>query len=132
MKSSINTIREKLIPMLQELVSGFDSYRIGMVLFKDYHDEYLTRIIPFTADFARFQRDLNAIRVGGGGDIPEAVYEALYAGATGFSWAAESRIMFLIGDAPPHPKPRGKITKEMVDKAVEDKELKVHAIILPR
>jgi len=131
-KPYIDPVRRRLIPMLRELVSRFDSYRIGMVLYKDYYDVYLTRIIPFTADFNRFQRDLNAITAGGGADVPEAVYEALHAGATGFPWQAESKVMFLIGDAPPHPKPRGKITKEMVDRAVEEKGIKVNAILLPQ
>ncbi|MCL2208562.1 MAG: VWA domain-containing protein [Treponema sp.] len=132
MKKYIDSVREKLVPMLSEMLTGFPSFRIGMVLFKDYYDSYLTKIIPFTDDFIKFQDELNSIRVTGGGDIPEAVYEALYDGALKFDWNAQSRIMFLIGDAPPHPKPRGKITKGMVDKAVEEKEIKVHAMILPQ
>ena len=103
-----------------------------MVLFKDYNDIYLTRVIPFTANFTRFQNDLNAIRVSGGFDIPEAVYEALYDGATKYTWEAQSRLMILIGDAPPHPKPRGKITKEMTDSAIDERKITVHAMILPQ
>ena len=132
MRKYINAVREKLIPMLEEMLSGFPSFRIGMVLFKDYNDAYLTRIVPFTADFTRFQNDLNAIRVNGGGDIPEAVFEALYDGASKFTWEAQSRLMILIGDAPPHPKPRGKITKEIVDTAVDERKITVHAMILPQ
>jgi hypothetical protein len=132
MKDDIAAVRQKLIPMLKEMIAGFASFRIGMVLYKDYNDEYLTRLVPFTEDFDAFQRSLNAIRAGGGRDIPEAVYEALYEGATGFPWEAESRVMILIGDAPPHPRPRGSITKEMVDQAVAEKELQMRAIILPQ
>lgn len=131
MRKYIDPVREQLIPMLEELLSGFPSFRIGMVLYKDYYDTYLTSVVPFTDDFTRFQRELNAIRVNGGGDIPEAVYEALYGGATKFSWEAEAKIMLLIGDAPPHPRPRGRITKEMVDRAVEERDIKVHAMLLP-
>jgi Mg-chelatase subunit ChlD len=101
-----------------------------MVLYKDYFDEYLNRVIPFTRDFSVFQRNLNAIRVRGGGDIPEAVYEALYEGVDKFPWNAESRLLILIGDAPPHPKPRGKITREMVHEKAEEKGIKVNAILL--
>ena len=132
MRKYIDAVRAKLIPMLNEMLSGFPSFRIGMVQFKDYYDVYLTRVVPFTDDFAKFQRDLNAIRVQGGGDIPEAVYEALYDGATKFSWEAQTRVMILIGDAPPHPRPRGKITKAMVDSAVDERNIKVHAMILPQ
>jgi Mg-chelatase subunit ChlD len=132
MRNDIDAVRKKLIPMLQEIISGFASFRIGMVLYKDYNEEYLAKVVPFTSDFNVFQRNLNAIAVRGGRDIPEAVYEALYEGAEKFPWEAESKIMILIGDAPPHPRPRGKITRDMVDKAVAEKELKVHAIILPQ
>jgi Mg-chelatase subunit ChlD len=131
MRPHIDAIRGQLIPMLNRIISEFASFRIGMVLYKDYNQEYLTRVIPFTSDFNAFQRSLNAVRVGGGGDIPEAVYEALYDGATKLPWAAESRIMILIGDAPPHPRPRGRITSQMVDMETEQREIKVHAIIIP-
>lgn len=132
MKKYINPVREKLIPALDELVSGFPSFRIGMVLYKDYYDEYLTKIIPFTSNFNLFQRDLNAIQVRGGGDIPEAVYEAIYDGAVKFSWEAESRIIILIGDGPPHPRPRGKIVKNMSDNALSERGITAHTIILPQ
>jgi hypothetical protein len=131
MRRYINAVRAGLIPMLQEMLSGFPSFRIGMVRFKDYNEIYLTRIIPFTSNFRQFQNELNAIRVQGGGDIPEAVYEALYDGATRFPWQAEAKVMILIGDAPPHPTPRGRITKAMVDQAIEEKGIIVHAMILP-
>jgi len=132
MKNDINEVRKRLIPMLDELIGDFASFRIGMVLYKDYHDDYLTRIIPFTTDFKSFQRTLNSIRPSGGKDIPEAVYEALYNGATKFAWESEAKLMLLIGDAPPHPRPRGKITKEMTDKAIAERGITVRAIILPQ
>jgi hypothetical protein len=131
MRKYIDAVRQRLIPMLEELLGSFPSFRIGMVLYKDYYDEYLTRIVPFTSDFTRFQRDLNAIVVRGGGDIPEAVYEALHEGATRFSWEAQARIMLLIGDAPAHPRPRGRITKPIVDSAITERNIKVHAMVLP-
>jgi hypothetical protein len=132
MKDDIDEVRRTLIPMLNETITEFTAFRIGMVLYKDYYDEYLNRVIPFTNDFPRFQRTLNGIRVGGGRDIPEAVYEALYEGAIQFPWQAESRIMLLIGDAPPHPRQRGKISKDMVDREVAGKGIRVNAIILPQ
>jgi hypothetical protein len=131
MRPYIDMIRQQLITMLQEIIPRFKSFRIGMVLYKDYYDDYLTRIVPFTTDLNSFQRSLNAVKVGGGGDIPEAVYEALYASAINFSWAAESRLVILIGDAPPHPKPRGKVTKQTVDTETSKRGIEVHAIILP-
>ncbi|MDR2730302.1 MAG: VWA domain-containing protein [Treponema sp.] len=132
MKKYIDHVRGRLVPMMKELVGSFASWRIGMVLYKDYNEAYLTKIIPFTNDFAKFQKDIDDIRTGGGGDIPEAVYEALYTGAAIMPWILETKIMFLIGDAPAHPKPRGKITKALVDSAVAEKGIKVNAVILPQ
>jgi Mg-chelatase subunit ChlD len=118
--------------MLQNMVVDFDDFRIGLVLFKDYCCEFLNRVYPFTKNFTALQRSINNVRVGGGGDIPEAVFEALYAGATGLNWELDKRIMILIGDAPPHPRPRGNITKQMVDREVERRNIELHAIILPQ
>jgi hypothetical protein len=132
MKNDIDAVRERLIPMLGELIPNFRTFRIGVVLYKDYFDEYLNRPVPFTGNFAEFQRTLNDIRVSGGRDIPEAVHEALYTAATQFPWMADSRLIILIGDAPPHPRPRGKITGEMVDAEVRARGIKINAIILPQ
>lgn len=132
MKPYFDAIRVTLIPMLQDMAAEFDDFRIGMVFYKDYNDEFLNRVFPFTADFAALQRNINNVKVGGGGDIPEAVFEALHAGAAKFAWAAEKRIMILIGDAPPHPQPRGKITKQIMDSEVSRMGIELHAIILPQ
>jgi hypothetical protein len=132
MRDDIDSIRRLLIPRLEGMIADFNGFRIGMVLYKDYFEAYLTQVVPFTNNFARFRTTLNNIRVGGGRDIPEAVYEALYDGAVKFPWDADSKLLILIGDAPPHPRQRGKISKEMVEKAVEARGVKVNAIILPQ
>jgi hypothetical protein len=132
MKDDIAAIRDSLSATLNEELRGWRQVRIGIVLYKDYGDTYVTKVIPFTSNFDRFQRSLLDITVGGGRDIPEAVYEALYETATSFRWQAESRLVILIGDAPPHPRPRGKISKEMVTKALDAHGIKVSAIILPQ
>jgi hypothetical protein len=132
MKNDIDAVRESLIPMLRELKGNFSAFRIGMVLYMDYHEEFLNKAVPFTENFDEFQQNLNAITVSGGRDIPEAVYEALYEAARKFPWEAPSRLILLIGDAPPHPRPRGEITREMVNAEVNGRGIKVNAIILPQ
>jgi hypothetical protein len=132
MKDDIDSVRLMLIPMLKGLISKYSRFRIGMVLYKDYFEEYLNRIVPFTEDFDGFQRELNAIEVAGGRDIPEAVYEALYEASVKFPWEAGDKLIILIGDAPPHHRQRGAVSKAMVDQAAHERELKVNAIILPQ
>jgi hypothetical protein len=132
MQDDSDPVRRRLIPMLEQTIGNYTDFRIGMVLYKDYFEEYLTRVIPFTRDFGVFQRNLNAISVGGGRDIPEAVYEALYEGAVKFPWEGETRLLILVGDAPPHTRQRGRISKAMVDAAVAEQDIKVYTIILPQ
>ena len=131
MRDDIAAIKLALPLLLAEMIGEFSDFRIGMVLYRDYNDEYLNRVIPFTKELEIFNNDLQAIRTGGGGDLPEAVYEALYACAVRFPWAAESKLIILIGDAPPHPRRKGKITKDMTYKAAAEQGIKISAIILP-
>ena len=129
----IDAVRRMLIPMIRRHITRFEDFRIGLVLYRDYPpDLYMTRIMPFTRDFQYFQRYLNSAVAWGGGDIPEAVYEALFDGADKFPWEAEARLMILVGDAPPHPEPRGEITSEMVYRRIAEQEIKVSAILLPQ
>lgn len=132
MENDIPFLKESLVDLLKEETAGYRSFRIGLVLYRDYHDEYITRIKPFTADYGLFQRELNRITVFGGRDIPEAVHEALYEAIRGFSWMADDRKIILIGDAPPHERPRGEVTKEMVDREAASLGIEIDTIILPQ
>jgi len=130
MRNDIAELRRNLVPMLGQVL-GASSYRIGILLFKDYDEDYLTRVIPFTSDLNQVQRTLNGVIAEGGGDIPEAVYEALYDGAVKFNWEAEKRLIILIGDGPPHLRQRGRISKEMARNAALERGIRIHAVILP-
>ncbi|GHV84432.1 hypothetical protein AGMMS50230_00400 [Spirochaetia bacterium] len=131
MKNDIEEIRKNLVPAIGETLGGLPG-RVGMVLFKDYNEEYITKVIPFTANLNTIQQRLDEIIPRGGKDIPEAVYEALYDGAVKFSWEAESRLIILIGDAPPHLRQRGKISADMARNAAAEQNIQVHTIILPQ
>jgi hypothetical protein len=131
MQDDIASVRKMVPPLLKKRVAGFKNFRIGMVLYKDYYEEYMTKDISFVSDLGKVQTVMDSIRVAGGGDIPEAVYEALYAAVKDFPWQSEKRIIVLIGDAPPHPLPRGKITKEIVYAAATDANIELDVIILP-
>lgn len=128
----IDDIKKNLGPMIRSRVAGFKSCRIGLMLYKDYWpDEYITRKYPFTSDVDAFERNLKSISVYGGGDIPEAVYEALLAAATEFEWQADRRQIILVGDAPPHPEPRGKIGFADVAREARSRRIELDAIVEP-
>ncbi|HDQ13218.1 MAG TPA: VWA domain-containing protein [Sediminispirochaeta sp.] len=131
MEDDIPHLRDSLVPMLQEEVRGFEAYRIGILLYRDYYEAYLAMPYDFQSDFGKVQAILNRIRVFGGRDIPEAIYEALYRALEFYPWKSEKRLIILVGDAPPHPRPRGKITREMVFEKAGDLGVEIHPIILP-
>ncbi|THB66111.1 MAG: hypothetical protein D6B26_03135, partial [Spirochaetaceae bacterium] len=66
----------------------------------------------------------------GGRDIPEAVYEGLFAALAGYEWQAEHRKIILVGDAPPHPRPRGNIDAEMVYAAAKEYAVEIQPILV--
>ncbi len=79
--------------------------RMGLVAYRDRGDEYVTKTFDLTTDIQDLYANLLALRAQGGGDWPESVNEALETGVTKLSWTQGGgidRILFLVGDAPPH------------------------------
>jgi len=132
MEDNVPVLQKELVPMLSEYIGERDHVRVGLIYYRDYMEEYLTRRVDFQDDLSIIQRAIDTVRVAGGRDIPEAVYEALHAALTGFSWEADDRMIVLVGDAPPHPRPRSWITKEIVQQEAEEKGVEIHTIILPQ
>jgi hypothetical protein len=79
--------------------------RMGLVAYRDIGDEYVTKTFNLTTDIQDLYANLLDLKAHGGGDWPESVNEALEIGVTKLNWTQGSeicRIMFLVGDAPPH------------------------------
>ena len=141
MKDDIIVLRQRWIPELIKKCGGFESLRLGLLLYRDYGDNFRYKGLPvkffdFTDDLKIFQKNLNDFTIKGneGGDIPEAVYEALYSALEFYDWDKEAmKKIILIGDAQPHPVPRGtkKYSKELVQKLSATKNIKIDAIITP-
>lgn len=132
MADDIDAIKEALPPMVTEKTARFRRFRLGLVLYKDYYEEYVVKRFEFTLDPSSFTTAVAQVRVMGGRDIPEAVYEALYESLTGYVWEADARAIVLIGDAPPHPLPRGEVDKDMVAAAAKELAVGISVIILPQ
>ena len=79
--------------------------RIGLVAYRDRGDVYVTEKTDLSSDIHAIYGKLLDYRAQGGGDWPESVNEALAVAVNGLSWtktADTRRIVFLVGDAPPH------------------------------
>ena len=142
MKNDIDKLKADLMPALEEIFASAPDVRIGLLFYRDYGDTFNFKGLPvktfgFTSNITTFSKNLNSIRIYGpeGGDIPEAVYEAMYAASEFYNWRTTAfKRIILIGDAEPHPTPRksGKYSKEFVQSLADAKKLKINAILLPK
>jgi len=76
----------------------------GLVAYRDRGDAFFVRGADLTNDLGAFQRVLENLQAGGGGDYPEAMNEALHTAVHRISWRGEgtARMVVLVADAPPH------------------------------
>lgn len=132
MDNDIPFLKRELVPLLQEVLKPFKSWRIGVVQYRDYLEEFLYKSSPFTSDLAQVQKNIDRLRAMGGRDIPEAVNEALYAALKEYDWQAPTRLIILVGDAPPHPIPRGSVTEAGVTAKAAELQVRIETIILPQ
>jgi Mg-chelatase subunit ChlD len=99
LKATLRTIVGELsaLPSRPELC-------LGLVAYRDKHDEFLLRAHDFTDDPQQFlAQALTPLRAAGGGDYPEAMNEALNEAVHRMSWRGEgaTRLVILLADAPP-------------------------------
>jgi Mg-chelatase subunit ChlD len=79
--------------------------RMALIGYRDQGDDYVVRSFDMTADVQGLYGNLMRFKADGGGDTPESVNEALDAGVNEVGWSKDAdvrRILFLVGDAPPH------------------------------
>ena len=132
MINGIAALKAGLPALLARRTADFSSLRFGLVAFKDYFEEYLYRRFDFSQDLAAFTEELDSLQAGGGRDIPEAVFEAIFAASTEFDWLAQSKLVVLVGDAPPHPLPRGSVDGPAMDEAAASEGIEIDAVAVPK
>ncbi len=79
--------------------------RFALVPYRDRGDEYVVKTFDLTNDLDAVYANLRSFRAEGGGDFPESVNEALDAAVRQISWSKDRSVLkmiFLVGDAPPH------------------------------
>lgn len=142
MKDDIDKLRKDLIPEVKRIFSKENDVRIAVLFYRDYGDSFKYMDLPvkcfdFTRNLETFKEQLYSIKILGreGGDIPEAVYEAMFAASEFYKWRGDAqKEIILIGDAEPHPIPRGtgKYSKDYVMAVSDKKNIKIHSILLPQ
>ncbi len=103
----IEGAKAKIWSIANQIATAKPSPRVkfGLIGYRDRGDSYITRKFDLTEDLDAIYAELQKFQAGGGGDGPESVNQALNEAVTQMQWSADAktlRIVFLVGDAPPH------------------------------
>lgn len=95
----------RVVSILQTLQTDKDlDIKVALIAYRDHPPQdysFITQVYGFD-NIDKFQTSLNALVAAGGGDAPEAVWPAVKELAA-LQWRENSdRIVYLIGDSPPH------------------------------
>ena len=107
MSGLIQTAKEKIWSIASTMASAQPTpeIRVGLVAFRDRGDQYVTQVVDLSADLDSVYATLMEFQADGGGDTPESVNLALHDAVHRMSWSDAQqayRVIFLVGDAPPH------------------------------
>jgi len=106
--------------------------RMGLVAYRDIGDDYVTRTFELTTDIQDLYASLLELRAKGGGDWPESVNEALDVAVNKLTWTKGDdvrRIVFLVGDAPPHMDYAQDTKYPQTLKVAQQKDILVNAVL---
>lgn len=107
MSDLIQAAKEKIWSIASTMASAQQTpeIRIGLVAYRDRTDAYVTRVVDLSDDLDSVYATLMDFEAQGGGDTPESVNKALYDAVHAMSWTEQDqayKVIFLVGDAPPH------------------------------
>ena len=108
MSGLIEGAKQKIWSIANSIISQDPApeIKIGLISYRDRGDEYVTQIMDLTDDIDAVYAKLQSFRAAGGGDSPESVNQALNEAVTKMSWSPADqnvyRVIFLVGDCPPH------------------------------
>jgi hypothetical protein len=103
----IEGAKQKIWSIANQIVSGkpTPALSIGLVAYRDFGDEYVTKIYQLDDDLDAVFERLRSLGADGGGDTPEHVNRALHDAVRTVRWSNDPnalRLVFLVGDCPPH------------------------------
>lgn len=107
MAGLIDGAKLKIWSLCNQILNGrpMPNLRVGLVGFRDKGDDYVTKVYDLRDDLDEVYGDLQTFSANGGGDTPEHVNQALDEAVTKMNWSQDRKalkIIFLVGDAPPH------------------------------
>lgn len=133
----IGSVRNNLTAIVDNLAGSTRSFRVGVVSYRDFVDrtgnsnDYPSRVdTPLTSDRDAIAAAISSLTASGGGDYRESVLSGMNTGL-GLSWrAGVTKVMVVIGDAPPLGPPEpitGLTAEDIVSRALEIDPVQVFA-----
>lgn len=134
MASLIAGAKRKIWSLANEIASGQPRpvVRFGLVGYRDLGDSYVTRATALTTDMDALFAELEAFWAEGGGDTPEHVNKALFDAIHKMSWSRGQNVLkmiFLVGDAPPHEEYDDGLTSPALARAARAKGIVINTIV---
>ena len=133
MTGLIEGAKQKIWSIANEITSAKPTpdIRMGLIGYRDRGDEYVTKSFDLTNDIDSIYGNLQAFSAAGGGDTPESVNEALNQAVNEMSWSQDRKVLkiiFLVGDAPPHMDYPGAPKYPDICKAAMKRDLVINTI----
>ena len=99
--------KQKIWSIANEMISAHPTpeLKLGLIGYRDRGDDYVVKSFGLTDDIDAIYGHLREFQAGGGGDAPESVNEALAEAIHKMPWSSDKKVLkiiFLVGDAPPH------------------------------
>ena len=105
--------------------------RIGLIGYRDRKEAYVTQVHDLSEDIDDIYAKLMKFQAQGGGDTPESVNQALHDAVTKIKWDKSKKVLklvFLVGDAPPHMDYQDDVKYPEVCKQAVKKDLIINTV----
>ncbi|MEE8041627.1 MAG: vWA domain-containing protein, partial [Pseudomonadales bacterium] len=133
MSGLIQAAKEKIWSIATTMASAQPApeIRMGLVAYRDRGDAYVTRVVDLSSDLDSMYATLMDFQADGGGDTPESVNQALHDAVHSMSWSGNDdsyKVVFLVGDAPPHMDYQDDVKYMQTLAAAEDRGIVVNTV----
>ncbi len=133
MSGMIEGAKRKIWSLANEISSGQPRpiVRFGLVAYRDRGDAYVTKVTSLSTDMDAMYNELMTFKADGGGDGPEHVNQALSDSLEKMEWKQGPkvlRLVFLVGDAPPHDDYNDGLNSEALAKRAQEKGIIINTI----
>lgn len=133
MSGMIAGAKRKIWSLANEISSGQPRpiVRFGLVGYRDLGDDYVTKVTGLSDDMDAMYDELMSFEAGGGGDHAEHVNRALADSLDNMEWKQGPkvlRLVFLVGDAPPHDDYADGLNSEALARRAQEKGIIINTI----